>query len=221
MSQTPRTPERNRQQEHPSTPATISQTLRAGAVAVVTAPYTVPRGFLRYLGLITSGDASSDTVIQQLDFGSEGSEANADGATFSRQQAVADQDGAANTRPANPDVVLHSNGAEGAGQRTQHVVHRNGAGGAGQRTTGDILLEGPTTVYDDVESPPSIRLSTMDGPDRISPIDMFPQLFETGRRSAAASASDGGTPSDFRDLLAAMEKLHDLVQMLIKNYALL
>jgi len=199
MSQTPQTPTtRGREQEQPSTPATIGQTLRAGAVAIVTAPLTVPRHFLRTWGLINPGDASSDTVFQQLDFGSEGSEANADGAMFSRQQAVADQDGAANTRPANPDVVLHSNGAEGAGQRTQHIVHRNGAGGAGQRTTGDILSEGPTTVYDDVESPLSIRLSTMDGPDRISPIETFPQFFETGRRSAAASASDGGTPSDFR-----------------------
>ena len=107
MSQTPRTPERNRQQEHPSTPATISQTLRAGAVAVVTAPLTVPRGFLRYLGLITSGDASStDPAVQQLNFELEG-----------ESRSAAGIESAEIARPAGINVA-HGNGADSARQRT-------------------------------------------------------------------------------------------------------
>ena len=108
MSQTHRTPERNRQQEHPSTPATISHTLRAGAVAVVTAPYTISRLLLRTLGLITPGDApSTNPAVQQLNFELE---------SGSGSSAV--HEGAENARAVNINVV-----------------HRNGAGGARQRTT--------------------------------------------------------------------------------------
>jgi len=183
MSQTPRTPERNRQQEHPSTPATISQTLRAGAVAVVTAPLTVPRGFLRYLGLITSGDASStDPAVQQLNFELEG-----------ESRSAAGIESAEIARPAGINVA-----------------HGNGADSARQRTTDEILLEGPTTVNEDedVASPPSLRLSTKGDPDR-SPIVLFPN-HDTGERSRAeANASNGDTPPELRSMMATMEKMHD------------